>query len=71
MIWKRFLMSIKYYPQDAILNKAQEKKIVCADNGIFKGVPISKEQQKLTEIAKGIEVILEDYQEQNGLFDRE
>jgi len=45
---------IKYYPQDAILNKAQEKKIVCADNGIFKGVPISKEQQKLTEIAKGI-----------------
>ena len=43
---------IKYYPQDAILNKAQEKNIVCADNGIFKGVPITSEQRELTDIAE-------------------
>ena len=32
----------------------QEGKIKCGDNGIFKGVPLTKEQKKLAEIARNI-----------------
>ena len=38
--------------QDGILAKNQLDKIRCGDNGIFKGVPMTEEQKRLTEIAK-------------------
>ena len=40
--------------QDANLAKNQEGKIRCGDNGIFKGVPLSQEQQLLSRIARKI-----------------
>lgn len=40
--------------QDEHLSKNQNGKIRCGDNGIFKGVPITKEQKLLTKIAKDI-----------------
>lgn len=39
-------------PQDIHLSKNQEKEIRCGDNGIFKGVPLTDEQKKLSEIAR-------------------
>jgi len=41
-------------PQDSHLSKNQEGKIRCGDNGIFKGVPVTKEQKKLVRIANKI-----------------
>ena len=41
-------------PQDVHLAKNQRGKIRCGDNGIFKGVPVTKEQKKLSEIARNI-----------------
>ena len=45
-------------PQDTHLSKNQEQEIRCGDNGIFKGMPLTKEQQTLGEIAREI---YEDY----------
>jgi S-adenosylmethionine synthetase len=39
-------------PQDTHLAKNQKGKIRCGDNGIFKGVPLTTEQQKLSSIAR-------------------
>ena len=41
-------------PQDVYLASNQLGKIRCGDNGIFKGVPLTKEQKKLSEIAREI-----------------
>ena len=41
-------------PQDVHLSKNQDGKIRCGDNGIFKGMPLTDEQKKLSEIAKEI-----------------
>lgn len=40
--------------QDIHLADNQNGKIRCGDNGIFKGVPLTKEQKKLAHIAKSI-----------------
>ena len=40
--------------QDEHLARNQSKEIRCGDNGIFKGVPITSEQKRLTSIAKDI-----------------
>lgn len=40
--------------QDTHLSKNQEGKIRCGDNGIFKGVPLTKEQKELSKIARSI-----------------
>ena len=55
-ICKNDLIYVIYdeYPQDANLADNQKNEIRCGDNGIFKGVPVTKEQCKLTEIAKKI-----------------
>ncbi len=45
---------VKIVPQDMTLSKNQEGVVRCGDNGIFKGVPTTKEQDKLTQIAKDI-----------------
>lgn len=39
-------------PQDGHLADNQRGAFRCGDNGIFKGVPVTDEQRKLTEIAK-------------------
>ncbi|MDD2297501.1 MAG: S-adenosylmethionine synthetase N-terminal domain-containing protein [Sphaerochaetaceae bacterium] len=41
-------------PQDVHLSQNQNGKIRCGDNGIFKGVPVTKEQKQLAQIAKAI-----------------
>ena len=41
-------------PQDRYLSANQMTAMRCGDNGIFKGVPITDEQKKLTRIAKEI-----------------
>lgn len=41
-------------PQDIHLANNQKDKIRCGDNGIFKGVPVTKEQKKLSKIARDI-----------------
>lgn len=38
-------------PQDAHLSNNQAEKIKCGDNGIFKGVPVTKEQKELCNMA--------------------
>ncbi len=45
------LVSVK---QDIHLANNQEGKIRCGDNGIFKGVPLTKEEIKLSKIARDI-----------------
>lgn len=40
--------------QDTRLAENQSAKIRCGDNGIFKGVPLTKEQKTLSSIARGI-----------------
>ena len=41
-------------PQDAHLSDNQADGVRCGDNGIFKGVPLTEEQKKLSEIAHSI-----------------
>lgn len=41
-------------PQDTHLSNNQKGTIKCGDNGIFKGVPVTKEQKELSKIAKDI-----------------
>ena len=41
-------------PQDGHLADNQTNGIRCGDNGIFKGMPVTAEQKKLSEIAKSI-----------------
>lgn len=48
------VVDYKEVAQDSILAENQNGSIRCGDNGIFKGVPVTKEQRKLTEIAKEI-----------------
>lgn len=40
--------------QDPILAANQSKEMRCGDNGIFRGVPVTEEQRKLSDIAKAI-----------------
>jgi S-adenosylmethionine synthetase len=42
---------ILYNKQDSHLSKNQEKGFKCGDNGIFKGMPITYEEEALTELA--------------------
>lgn len=41
-------------PQDSILSQNQQGAIRCGDNGIFKGMPVSVEEKRLANIARGI-----------------
>ena len=45
------LISVK---QDEHLANNQSKEIRCGDNGIFKGVPLTKEEKELSQIARDI-----------------
>ena len=48
------LVDYREVKQDAHLNRNQEGTIKCGDNGIFKGVPLTREQTMLASIARGI-----------------
>ena len=41
-------------PQDVHLAENQSKEIRCGDNGIFKGVPVSKEEEKLSGFIRAL-----------------
>ena len=41
-------------PQDIHLSKNQSEKIRCGDNGIFKGVPLTDNEKKISRIARQI-----------------
>lgn len=47
-------ISIQEVPQDGHLSHNQSEGFRCGDNGIFKGVPVTDEQKKLTRIATDI-----------------
>lgn len=47
-------VDFKQVAQDVYLAGNQKDKIRCGDNGIFKGVPLTKEQRKLSSIARTI-----------------
>lgn len=47
-------LNLKIVKQDIYLAKNQDDKIRCGDNGIFKGVPLRKEDKALSEIARSI-----------------
>lgn len=44
----------KEVPQDAHLAENQSKEIRCGDNGIFKGVPVSREEEKLSTAVRAL-----------------
>lgn len=48
--------NVKYVevPQDVELSKNQKDKIRCGNNGIFKGMPLTDEQRKLSTIARDL-----------------
>lgn len=45
---------VKIVPQDVHLAKNQEDGMRCGDNGIFKGMPLTKEQKAISKIARDI-----------------
>ena len=49
-------MAVEYteVPQDEILAGNQAEEIRCGDNGIFKGMPVTKEQKEMSRIAREI-----------------
>lgn len=50
----RIYVEYAEFPQDIHLAANQSDKIRCGDNGIFKGVPLTKEQKDLSRIARSI-----------------
>ena len=47
-------LNLQVVKQDIHLADNQNKKIKCGDNGIFRGVPLSEEEKKLSKIARDI-----------------
>lgn len=45
---------ITVVPQDIHLSQNQERGVHCGDNGIFKGMPLSDEEKRLSQIARQI-----------------
>ena len=45
---------VRIVPQDKHLSDNQKRGFRCGDNGIFKGVPLTAEQQKLSLIARAV-----------------
>lgn len=51
---KKLFVDYREVPQDDNLAANQSKGLRCGDNGIFKGVPVTTEQRRLSEIAREI-----------------
>lgn len=47
-------LDLQIVKQDIHLNNNQKEEIRCGDNGIFKGVPLNKEEKELSKIAHDI-----------------
>lgn len=47
-------IDLQVVKQDEFLANNQKEKLRCADNGIFKGMPLTNEQKKISRIAKDI-----------------
>ena len=47
-------LDLQVVKQDINLATNQNKKIKCGDNGIFKGIPLTNEEKKLSKIARDI-----------------
>lgn len=47
-------LDLQVVKQDVFLADNQSVKLRCGDNGIFKGMPLTKEQKKLSSIARSI-----------------
>lgn len=50
----KILIDYEEVPQDAHLAENQSKEIRCGDNGIFRGVPVSREEKTLSNIVRFI-----------------
>lgn len=48
------LVRYREVPQDSHLARNQQDGVRCGDNGVFKGMPVTDEQRRLTDIAKAI-----------------
>lgn len=48
------VLELQVVKQDEYLASNQENEIRCGDNGIFRGVPLSKEEKELSKIARDI-----------------
>lgn len=48
------ILYLTQVPQDKHLANNQEKEIKCGDNGIFKGVPLTDNEKKISELAREI-----------------
>jgi len=48
------LIDLAVIPQDKHLSKNQEEEIRCGDNGIFKGVPLTENEKKISQEAKAL-----------------
>ena len=49
---KKIKLNLKIVKQDAHLAENQKDEIRCGDNGIFKGIPVTREQKALTKLVK-------------------
>lgn len=47
-------IELKVVPQDIHLSGNQKEEIRCGDNGIFKGVPLTENEKKISELARKI-----------------
>ncbi len=57
IVWRiagNLKVDLQVVKQDAYLASNQKGKLRCGDNGIFKGVPLSKEEKRLSQIARDI-----------------
>lgn len=54
ILGKDIELTIKIVPQDPILNSQQIESIRVGDNGIFRGIPLTEEERKLSQIAREI-----------------
>lgn len=50
----KWFIEVSQEDQDKELAKNQEKEIRCGDNGIFKGVPLTKNEKEISSIARTI-----------------
>lgn len=54
IVGKPLLVVPVFVPQDAHLASNQDGKIRCGDNGIFRGVPTTPEQKRLSQLARSL-----------------
>ena len=47
-------LDLRCFPQDPILSANQDGGLRCGDNGIFRGVPLTDEQRKLSALVRGL-----------------